>query len=124
MPVPGSNLFRAASRLIRPTPVMYYPYVSRTQNAAFQWVATYGTPFELEASVQAVDRNSYVEYGLDFQKNYVRIYVSEDVIDIERDSSGDKFTWNGKAYQIESQNTWFAMDGWASTLAVEVGRAT
>lgn len=121
--IPGSNIFRAATRLIGTTLISYEQYLSRTLNASKQWVATYAAAVPLNASVQAVDRNSYVQYGLDFQKNYVRIYTADNVIDIERDSSGDRFTWNGKLYQIESQNTWFAQEGWASALAVEVGPA-
>lgn len=124
MPIPGSNLFRSAARLIRTTTVAYEEYDTRTLNAAKQWVATYKPAFDLACSVQAVDRTNYVEYGLDFQKNYVHLYAAQDVIDIDRDSSGDRFTWNGRRWQLESRNNWFAQDGWASAIAVEVGRVT
>ena len=122
MPVPGSNLLRSALRLIRPTTISYEMYATRTLNAARQWVATYQPAFPLTCSVQAVDRKNYVEYGLDFQKNYVQLFASQDIIDIDRDSSGDRFTWNGRLFQLESRNNWFAQDGWASAIAVEVGR--
>lgn len=124
MPIPGSNLFRSAIRLIRPTTVSYEKYASRELNAARQWVATYQPATDLTCSVQAVDRANYVEYGLDFQKNYVHIYAAQDIIDIDRDSSGDRFTWNGRRFQLESRNNWFVQDGWASAIAVEVARVS
>lgn len=119
--IPGSNIYRAARRLIGGSTIRYQPYATRAQNAAKQWVTTYGDAFDMDVSIQAVDRNSYVEYGLDFQKNYVRIYTDYDVIDIERDTSGDRFWWQGRFYQLESDNPWFQMDGWSSALAVDVG---
>lgn len=118
---PGSNLYLMARRLIGGGVVRYQYYVSRELNAAKQWVSTYAAAFDMDVSIQAVDRNSYVEYGLDFQKNYVRIYTNDNVVDIERDSSGDRFWWNGRFYQLESQNPWFQIDGWSSALGVDVG---
>lgn len=119
--IPGSNLYLMARRLIGGGVIRYQYYVSRELNAARQWVSTYADAFDMDVSIQAVDRNSYVEYGLDFQKNYVRIYTNDNVVDIERDSSGDRFWWNGRFYQLESQNPWFQIDGWSSALAVDVG---
>jgi hypothetical protein len=121
--IPGSNLFNRASRLIKPTSVQYFQFTSRALNAARQWVPTYADPVALAASVQAVDRSTYVQFNLDFQKNYIRLYASQDIIDLKRDHSGDRFTWNGVLYQIDDQNSWFAQDGWASCLAIEVGPA-
>ena len=66
MATPGSNLFRRAAKLIKLQEVQYYPFATRTLNAARQWVPAFGTPYPLAASVQAVPRNSYAELGLDF----------------------------------------------------------
>ena len=100
------------------------PFVSRTQNAARQWIPTFATAFTLPCSVQAVDRSAYKELGLDLQKNYLRIFAAKDIIDLTRDASGDRFVYNSKLYQIESQKPWFLIDGWAACIAVEVGAAS
>lgn len=121
--IPGSNLYLQAIRLIKPQPIQYLKFLSRSKNAAKQWVALFADPVEVMASVQAVARSSYNELGLDFQKNYVKVFAAIDIVDLARDTAGDRFTYNGKLYQIEDQRTWFQMDGWASCTAVEVGPA-
>lgn len=118
--VPGSNLLKRASRLIQFTPVLYFPYASRTLNSVGQWTTTYGAFQKLMASVQAVPRDTYVTLGLDLQRNYVNIFVSTNVIDLARDVSGDQFQFDGRTFQIESQTSWYIRDGWAEALAVEV----
>jgi len=122
--IPGSNLYNRAIRLIRPTPIQYLAFVSRAQNAARQWVPSFAAPVEIQASVQAVPRSSYNDLGLDLQKNYVKVFASVNVVDLDRDTSGDRFIFDGRLYQIEDQNTWYLRDGWASCTAVDVGPAS
>jgi len=117
---PGSNLLRQALRLIKPTDITIETFKARTLNRARQWVSEYNPPLTIKASVQAVPRNKYIEYGLEFQKNYIKIYAMSNLVNIHRDSSGDKFTYKGRHYQLEGQNAWFDMDGWVSCIAVEV----
>ncbi len=121
--IPGSNLLRSALRLIKPTQILYLQATGRTQNAVKQFVATFADPVPLMASVQAVNRDTYNELGLDFQKNYIKVFASKNIVDLGRDTSGDRLIFNGKLYQIESQVDWFVMDGWASCLAVYVSPA-
>lgn len=119
--IPGSNLLRRASRLIRQFPVQYYQFNSRVTNSVGQQISAFNPPVTLPASVQAVERSSYAQLGLDLQRNYVNIYVPADIIDLDRDYSGDQFTYQGALYQIETQNDWFIQDGWAAGMAVKVG---
>lgn len=121
--IPGSNLYRSAVRLIKQTTVQYMKFNNRTLNAARQFVSGYDTAFDLQCSLQAVQRSSYQNLGLDFQKNYVKVYAAQDMIDLKRDSSGDRFIYAGLLYQLEDQKTWYLVDGWVSCLAVEVGVA-
>ena len=120
MPTPGSNILRKAQRLIKFQNVSYYEFLSRTQNAARQWVPSFNAPTNLRASVQAVDRMRYAQMGLDFNKFYVRIFASLNIIDLQRDSSGDRFIYNGDLYQMEDGQSWFAQDGWATALAIRI----
>jgi hypothetical protein len=118
---PGSNLLAQALRLIKPTTIQYLKYSGRTLNAARQYVASFDAPVDVLVSLQAVARSAYKNLDLDFQRNYLKVFAQLDTVDIARDSSGDRFVINGKYYQIEGQNNWFAVDGWASCLIVEVG---
>lgn len=120
MPVPGSNLLAQALRVIKPVQIQYLQFSSRALNASKQWIPTFLDPITIYGSVQAVPRNTYAQYGLDLQRDYVKIFAQEDVVDLDRDSSGDRFIYNGEVFQLESENRWFVQDGWASCLAVKV----
>lgn len=123
MTVPGSNLLSQALRVIKPVSFQYLQFQNRSVNASKQWVPTFAAPITVWGSVQAVPRNTYAQYGLDLQRDYIKIFVREDVIDLDRDSSGDRFIYNNDLFQLESENRWFLQDGWASCLAVKVGNA-
>lgn len=120
MRIPGVNLYRIATKVIAQQPILYYMDAGRVQDAQRNWVTSYAEPVTLMASVQAVLRNQYVELGLEFQKNYVKIWVDKDVVDLDRDASGDYFEFGGKKYKLEDETTWFEQDGWTSCLAVEI----
>lgn len=92
------------------------------KNAARQWVATFGPAQAMAASVQSVPRETYVALGLDLQRNYVTVFAAADIVDLQRDSSGDQFVSDGVIYQIESQTSWYLRDGWAECFAVEIGK--
>lgn len=120
---PGGNNLNRAMRLIRKQKVVYYQFSGRVTNAAGIDVSTYAPPVDLMGSVQAVPQNYYASMGLDFQKNYVTLYCSKKLFDIQRDVTGDLFSFNGRMYQVESLTDWFGIDGWVSALAVLIDAA-
>lgn len=121
MSVPGLNLLDIALSAISPQVIQYFRETGRALNGIGQWVTSYDSALTLDnVSVQAVKRDKYSDYGLDFQKNYIRIYMQIDATDIERGKSGDKVSFSGKMYQLTSENNWFIVDGWLSVLAVEL----
>ena len=119
--IPGANLLNLASRLIRLTPVPYYRYGNRVLNENRIWVSSFYPVTTIPMSVQRVPRDVYMQQGLEFQRNYVSLFASVDLVDLARDAGGDKVLWGGRWFQIESQNTWFEQDGWAKSLAVDIG---
>jgi hypothetical protein len=120
---PGSNLLMEAFGSIDPVQIQYYAFMGRTLNMARQWVSTYAPAVPVWGSVQAVNRNKYVEFGLDFQKDYIKILVPLNAIDLDRDTSGDQFVFGGYAYKIVDDTDWYAMDGWARCMGVKTGVA-
>lgn len=120
MAVPGSNLLNRAFKLIAKQTFTYYAFVSRAVNSVGYQNATYADPETLKGSVQPVPNRLYEFMGLDLQKNYYNIYVSNNVIDIKRDVSGDYVIYNSKKLQCESITAWFEADGWNQILAVQV----
>lgn len=120
MTVPGSNLLRQALSVIASQCFQYFAFTGRTTNDIGQDVAQYATPTTLRGSVQPVPRSMYQTYGLDFQQNYLNVYVSRSLLDIARDVSGDQIAFQGKRYQCVSKTPWYGIDGWDAILCVEV----
>lgn len=121
--IPGSNLLAEAFALIGTDFIPYRKFVSRAKNSQFQQVSVFSDWTDVEMSVQRVPRSQYIQFGLEFQKNYVTAFASENMVDLTRDTAGDQFVYAGRLYQLESQNTWFAQDGWSMCMAVDIGIA-
>jgi len=126
MVIPGSNLLTDAMALLDTVDIKYYKDSSRTLNDQGVWVTTYEPFVLIEASVQAPDRNTYVQYGLDMQKNYLKVFLSADTVDLSRDQSGDQFViglpGNEYRYQLESEVPWYDFDGWVELYIVQIGK--
>lgn len=120
MGVPGSNLLEEAFSCIETVPVQYYQNAGRTLNDVGVWVSALSDPLTFQASVQAVDRRSYIELGLDFNKRYHMIYMSVGAQDFTRGTAGDEVQFNGRQMQIQSNLDWFEIDGWVGLLGVEI----
>lgn len=120
--IPGMNLLESAMACIAAQPdVMYAPTTGRTLNDVGQYVTSYADPRKVNASVQAVSRQTYVELGLDMQRNYYNVFSTENATDLQRGSSGDRFIWNNRILQCESETDWYLQDGWTEILVVDVG---
>lgn len=120
MPIPGSNILNQALRVIAAQNFSYFAFTGRATNDTGLIVATYARAVSVKGSWQPVPRSMYEVLGLDLQKNYANAYVRQDIIDVERDVSGDQFSFNGQRYQCESATKWEPIDGWVQVLCVQV----
>ena len=117
------NLLNQAFSAIPKQSFSYYAFTGRTTNDVGYDIATYASPLTVFGSVQAIPREKYEFMGLDFQKKYINIYISKEIIDIDRDVSGDQFFVLGRRFQALSKTWWFNIDGWVAVLCVEVSDA-
>jgi len=120
MRVPGGNILNLALRVIQPQTVAYHRFIGRTTNSAGYEVAQYAAAKDIRGSLQAVPRNVYQQYGLDLNKNYKMFYAPLDMLDIQRDCSGDQITFCGQIFQVLSAVDWLHIDGWESVLCVQI----
>lgn len=120
MVVPGSNILNTALSVIAKQTVTLYKFVSRETNEIGLDVATYARPVSIQGSFQVVPRRLYQQYGLDLNRNYATFYASTNMLDVTRDVSGDYLIFNGKKWQCDSSNDWFAVDGWVGMLVIEI----
>lgn len=87
--IPGSNLLNMALSVIAPQKFTYYAFVSRKTGINGLDVATYASPMRVRGSVQPVPRSMYETLGLNLQKTYVNIFIARNIVDLNRDVSGD-----------------------------------
>lgn len=120
--VPGSNLYKLAAKVIAQQTVGYHRFISRDDNVIGLDVAKYAPVKDIRGSFQPVPRNLYEKLGLDFQNSYFTLYAARDILDIQRDVSGDQITFCNEKYQVLSlSGDWFHIDGWVGVLCVKVG---
>jgi hypothetical protein len=126
--IPGSNLLNLALTVIASQSVNWFKFASQAPGPTGLNVVTYNAPVTVtRGSVQPVDRNRYVAYGLDLQKSYVTWFVpnvTAQSISRNPDNSGDVIEWNGRRYQCVGDTPWSAIDQWTRVLCVDIGPAT
>ena len=119
--IPGNNLLEEAFGSISTLTCQYIAWDSKILDAVGRWVMVFKAAQEVEASIQAVENQFYVEMGLDLQMDYVNIYSNVNSNALDRDFVGDKFVLpNGDTYQVISIRSWFMMDGWSCSLCVKI----
>ena len=119
MTIPGSNLLASALRVIAAQSVEWSVNTGRTVNSIGMEVPAYAPPVTIYGSFQPVPRTMYAELGLDFNKRYARFFSSNDMLNVDRDFSGDKIVFNGITYKCESVTEWFELDGWKEALLIK-----
>lgn len=118
--IPGSNLLRRASQLIRLQDVSLRAWVSNTKAIGVD-VPTYAAAVTVKASVQAVSRAMYTLFGLDLQKNYIMVYCSTPLRDLDRNGTCDQIDFGGRRYNVQSNTNWMAQDGWRGSICIDTG---
>lgn len=121
MNIPGQNLLAMALTMIAQQGVTYYQFNSRSLNDLGQQVTVYQPGNTIFGSWQPVPRTLYTQHGLDLQKDYYTFYSLNDILDLDRDITADQVAFNGQLFQVESDNDWFALDGWKGVLCVHIG---
>ena len=116
-----NNLLNTALRVIPKQSIDYYRFLSRTTNEVGRDVSIYADPLKVIGSLQAVSWDRLQFLGLDSEKEYVAFYTASDLLNIERDTSGDQLAYQGKRYQIIGKpNDWVRQDGWNGVLCVRI----
>lgn len=116
-----NNLLNTALRVIPKQTVKYYQFLSRTTNDIGRDVSNYADSVDLLGSLQAVSWDRLQFLGLDSEEEYVIFYTSNDLLNIERDTSGDQLAYQGKRYQVIGKpNDWIRQDGWNGVLCVRI----
>ena len=120
MGYPGSNILNQAMRLITKQSFEYIAFSGNTKNSIGMLVPSYASPVNVMGSVQPMPKRVYQQLGLDLNKSYWNFFISQSVVDVNRDVSSDQFIFNGTTYQCLSLTPWYGIDGWVEVLTVVV----
>lgn len=114
------NLLKHATSLIPMDTILYSKFTSDTANDVGLDDPAYAAATKIKANIQSVSRQNYIDLGLDLNKKYVTIFTHENMQDVDRDKSGDRFVYNGETYEILSGTEWLNKDGWNYYTAVRI----
>lgn len=114
------NLLNTAMRVIPKQTVSYYKFKSRKTNDYGQDVSEYEEPIDVIGSCQATSRSHIQLLGLDLDREYITFYCSKDVLDMERETSGDQLQYGGTRYQVLDKSDWIRQDGWNGVVCVRI----
>ena len=115
-----SNLLAQAHQLIPKQTISYSRWLSSDVNPNMLSADTFAPAIETTVKINAVKSGLIKKLGLDYKKNYVRLFSIPSVSGLSRISNGDQFVFDGKTFQVESQTGWFATAGWDSFVCIEV----
>ena len=95
-------------------------YVGRVKNSAGYWVSSFSDPEDMSGSVQPVNAKMYKDLGLDLKKSYIKIYDTELINTMSRNTNGDQIIWNGFIWTIPEELPWNIQGGWNYVMCVKL----
>ncbi len=115
------NVLSLAQRLVTPQSVQLKRWIGTQKNAALVLSPVYAEAVPIAANVEPVDRTVYQAFGLDLQKDYIWLYSTVPLRDLERDKAPDIILWSNQTWNVESNTDWQDVNGWKGSLCVAVG---
>lgn len=114
----GNVLLKALS-VIPPSSVLYRKFKgnNRAPNGMLLPEFEEGVLIQ-NASVQPVSTRVYQMLGLNFQKEYRRIFVPTAAVALEGQLSSDIFEFDNKVWRSIGNTPWHSYDGWNEIIVV------
>ena len=123
MTFPGGDILNAAMSLVGAQTVAWSKFLGMATNAAGVDVASFSPAVNVIGSFQPVSATLVQQLGLDMTKNYATFFASREFGDPDRNKAGDRLSYAGKVWQVESKTPWNPQDGWEYVLCVELTNA-
>lgn len=97
-------------------------YLGRTRNENGYYISEFSDPIDMAGSVQPVKSSVYKDLGLDFKKAYIKIYDTELINSLTRETNSDQIIWNGYMWELAESTSWTIQSGWNFVLCVKTGK--
>lgn len=118
-----SNIHKVAARII-PMQTITWQRLTYTTTAAYRQEKSITVIGQIKAHVQPgiissfggknISEKDYKDLGLDFSRNYVTIWTSEnDIRTVAYQQTADQVVISGKTYNIIQRANWLEYNGWS-----------
>ena len=114
------NLLATAQTVIGKQDYQLRKYESRTRNAAGYFVSSFSALINMAGSVQPVKAAQYKSMGLDFKKAYIKIYDTNLINTLSRDTNADQVIYDGYLWHVAEDTAWFLSGGWNFVMCVRL----
>ena len=116
------NILATAQTVIGKQDYQLRQYAGRTRNTAGYFVSSFSTPINMAGSVQPVNATQYKSMGLDFKKAYIKIYDTNLINTLSRDTNADQIIYNGYLWHVAEDTAWFLSGGWNYVMCVRLDK--
>lgn len=122
--IPGIDLLNTVLQVLGTQTVIYYQNTGVTIGTSGNTVPQYAAAVTVtECSFQPMPKRLYANYGFEFNEEIFSWYVSQTVIDVQRNKAGDRVDFDGSKYNVQSITPWQAIDGWVEAICIRIGDA-
>lgn len=113
-----NNLLKRAQRLIPSEPVVIKKFQGFTQDDYGNNILSFSDVPISNANIIAIPSELYAQLGLDFQKEYKKVFVSYQLNGLDRQESPDKLEFYNATWTVSKSNSWSEYDGWSYAVVV------
>lgn len=113
------NLLLKALSAVPPSSLVYKKFLGNKRAPNGMLLPNYDEPVVISnASIQPVPTRIYQILGLDFQREYRRVFVPTSAVSLERQLSPDIFEFDGNTWRSVGNTPWHSYDGWNELIVV------
>lgn len=112
------NLLNMALTLVPQQSVQWFRYLGSVTQPNGLDVSSFDAGVIAYGSFQPVAKSAYQTLGLDFSKEYVRLFTSTPIVVLGRNIAGDEFVFAGNRYHVMDNTEWLNVNGWNENMAV------
>ena len=114
------NLLATAQTVIGKQDYQLRKYLSRTRNAAGFFTSSFAVPVNMSGGVQPIRAAQYKSMGLDLKKAYIKIYDTNLINALSRDTNADQVIYDGYLWHVAEDTAWFLSGGWNFVMCVRL----
>lgn len=113
------NVLTKALGAIPPSTLVYKKFSENKRALNGMLIPSYNAPITISnASIQPLPTKIYQMMGLDFQRDYRRIFVPTSAVSLDGQLSADIFEFDNRTWHAIGNTVWHSYDGWNELIVV------